>query len=77
MFECTLYINIVNYLIFSKVKEFTCGGPVECKTLPLMTKSVVWIVQIQMHGESNLTRHVFVKHGCPRRQQSQNMEKNL
>ena len=23
------------------------------------------------------TRHVFVKHGCPRRQQSQNMAKSL
>ena len=31
-----------------------------------------WINEIKIK-----TRHVFVKHGCPRRQQSQNMAKSL
>ena len=57
-----------------------------CSLCYLFLTLLMWAIKLNLHQQNdtiqasklfiqNITRHVFVKHGCPRWQQNQNMAK--
>ena len=64
------------------VKHYSPGSQGYCNyDFSMKCQKSTWKYTCPEFGESSIsllsviTRHVFVKHGCPRRQQSQNMAK--
>ena len=74
--SCFHHVETNSNTMFNKVTESILVLVLKTFTfLSYPTSSILHPTSYILHLASNITRHVFVKHGCPRRQQSQNMAK--